>query len=45
MATTVPRKLWEHPDPESTRLAHFRRELAHSTGQQLGVSIEAAQSM
>ncbi|KAL2363602.1 hypothetical protein RJZ56_003456 [Blastomyces dermatitidis] len=28
----VPRKLWEHPDPESTNLSQFRRRLERKTG-------------
>ncbi|KLJ07261.1 acetoacetate-CoA ligase [Blastomyces silverae] len=28
----VPRKLWEHPDPESTNLGQFRRRLERKTG-------------
>ncbi|KAJ5730399.1 AMP-dependent synthetase/ligase [Penicillium malachiteum] len=31
----IPRKLWEHPDPESTAMAQFRRDLEQSTGKQL----------
>ncbi|KAJ6157911.1 hypothetical protein N7470_005503 [Penicillium chermesinum] len=34
VAVPVPRKLWKHPDPESTAMAHFRREIAQVTGQQ-----------
>ncbi|EEH23201.2 acetoacetate-CoA ligase [Paracoccidioides brasiliensis Pb03] len=28
----VPRKLWEHPDPESSNLGQFRRRLERKTG-------------
>ncbi|CAG8358405.1 unnamed protein product [Penicillium salamii] len=31
--TSIPRKLWEHPDPQSTRMAHFQRQLEKSTSQ------------
>ncbi|KAJ5296131.1 hypothetical protein PENANT_c021G01336 [Penicillium antarcticum] len=33
--TAVPRKLWEHPDPDSTKMGQFRRALEKSTGQKL----------
>lgn len=32
---SIPRKLWEHPNPESSSMAHFRR----AWEQELGVSI------
>jgi len=35
---SIPRKLWEHPDPESTRMGHFRQQLEKSTGQKFSVS-------
>ncbi|KAJ5814585.1 AMP-dependent synthetase/ligase [Penicillium riverlandense] len=35
MASLTPRKLWQHPSPESTRMAHFQRELAKTAGQRL----------
>jgi hypothetical protein len=38
-ATPLPRKLWEHPDPESTQMGQFRRELERSTGRKFDVSI------
>lgn len=28
----LPRKLWEHPDPESTKMAHFMRALERDQG-------------
>lgn len=34
----VPRKLWEHPDPESTNLGKFRRKLENKTGLKFPVS-------
>ncbi|KAL1953974.1 hypothetical protein VTO42DRAFT_1860 [Malbranchea cinnamomea] len=32
MTLPVPRKLWEHPDPESTNMGKFRRALEQHTG-------------
>ncbi|KAJ5679875.1 Acetoacetyl-CoA synthetase [Penicillium macrosclerotiorum] len=31
---SIPRKLWQHPDPESTQMGRFRRDLEHATGKQ-----------
>ncbi|KAJ5662562.1 AMP-dependent synthetase/ligase [Penicillium maclennaniae] len=31
-AVSLPRKLWEHPDPESTTMGRFKRELEQETG-------------
>ncbi|CAL5874308.1 uncharacterized protein PFLUO_LOCUS8603 [Penicillium psychrofluorescens] len=33
MASSIPRKLWQHPSPESTQMAHFQRELTKAVGQ------------
>ncbi|CAG8027846.1 unnamed protein product [Penicillium olsonii] len=33
MMTSIPRKLWEHPDPQSTRMADFQRQLEKATSQ------------
>ncbi|KAJ9490315.1 hypothetical protein VN97_g2975 [Penicillium thymicola] len=30
--TSLPRKIWEHPAPESTQMGHFQRDLEKSTG-------------
>jgi acetoacetyl-CoA synthetase len=29
---SVPRKLWEHPNPENTNLGRFRRKLENAKG-------------
>ncbi|KAJ6016847.1 acetoacetyl-CoA synthase [Penicillium sp. IBT 35674x] len=29
---SLPRKLWEHPDPQSTALGHFKKELEEAKG-------------
>lgn len=35
---TLPRKLWEHPNPESTQMAQFQQELERSTGKKFEVN-------
>ncbi|KAJ5544512.1 AMP-dependent synthetase/ligase [Penicillium sp. DV-2018c] len=30
--TSLPRKLWQHPSPESTQMGYFQRDLEKSTG-------------
>lgn len=35
----IPRKLWEHPDPESTNMGKFRRALEKHTGLSFAVSL------
>ncbi|KAJ5505281.1 AMP-dependent synthetase/ligase [Penicillium expansum] len=30
--TSLPRKIWQHPAPESTQMGHFQRDLEKSTG-------------
>ena len=35
---SIPRKLWQHPDPESTQMGRFRRDLERATGKQFNVS-------
>lgn len=37
-AVPLPRKLWEHPDPESTAMGRFKRELQLETGRRFDVS-------
>lgn len=37
MSVPIPRKLWEHPNPESTTMGKFRRELERATGQRFNV--------
>lgn len=39
MAVSLPRKLWEHPNPEGTRMGVFRRKLEKTKGVQLPVSV------
>ena len=39
MAVSTPRKLWQHPDPDSTAMGRFRKELERASGQQLKVHI------
>jgi hypothetical protein len=38
MMTSLPRKLWQHPAPESTQMGHFQRDLEKSTGRKFDVS-------
>jgi hypothetical protein len=43
--TSIPRKLWEHPDKTSTAMWKFKTSLEKSVGQQFAVSRpETAQS-
>lgn len=34
----LPRKLWEHPDPESTQMYKFMHEVNRKSGRDLQVS-------
>jgi acetoacetyl-CoA synthetase len=34
---SLPRKLWQHPDPESTSMGRFQRELQQATGRKFDV--------
>ena len=36
--TSLPRKIWEHPAPESTQMGHFQQDLEKSTGRKFDVS-------
>lgn len=36
--TSLPRKLWQHPAPESTQMGRFQRDLEKSTGHKFDVS-------
>jgi hypothetical protein len=38
MAVSLPRKLWEHPDPDSTAMGQFKRDLQQATGRNFDVS-------
>ncbi|KAJ5769579.1 Acetoacetyl-CoA synthetase [Penicillium odoratum] len=40
MSVSIPRKLWEHPNPDSTTMGRFRRELEQSTGQRFNVRLQ-----
>ncbi|KAJ5918023.1 AMP-dependent synthetase/ligase [Penicillium verhagenii] len=35
MSVSTPRKLWQHPDPESTTMGRFQKALGQSAGHQL----------
>lgn len=35
---SLPRKLWQHPAPESTEMGQFQRDLEKSTGRKFDVS-------
>ncbi|KAJ5639056.1 uncharacterized protein N7484_006918 [Penicillium longicatenatum] len=45
MSVPAPRKLWEHPNPESTTMGRFRHELERSTGRRFNRNDKAFHDM